>query len=633
MTQVVLLHPSASRIDAYKVAVRYATDILTGAIVSGKLLKLCAKRFIEDLKCGPSRGIHFDKKAAQHVVDYFATLRHSKGEWGPRVGNKTGDPFVLSPWQVFILANIFGFKRADGTRRFRRVHIEVARKNGKTTLLAGIGLYMLAYDDEPGAEVYSIATKKEQAREIFDEAVRMAQKSKFLSAKVHFSGGKLPTNISILGTASKFQLQASDYGTADGKNVHCLLADELHQHPTRLLYDAYAQATGARRQPIIFAITTAGYDTMGVCFAQRKIGENILVGNVAVEDGDSFFAYIACINEADRDGKNADDPMDERNWIKANPNLGISVKLDNMREEAAIARVDATALNAFLCKRLNVWVTQEIAWMSPEKWALCNHAGNLISPIVLRERAIERLKGRICIGGLDLSAKHDLTAFALVFPPCKEEVEYTPLPQTRQQIHFREPVTFTEKVIKEGDPYWSVLVWSWVPKDVILERVKKDRVHYDVWEREKYLRTCPGSVIDHEFIYKEIVELKKQFQFNDIAFDSWNAQWIAKKLLDDGFKAESVKMVYSAMNEPMKELMGLVLQKKLEHYGDPILTWNAANVSATTDANGSIRPDKEKSKEKIDGIVAVIMAMSLICAEPTLAGDGSVYSKRGIVFL
>ncbi len=178
-----------------------------------------------------------------------------------------------------------------------------------------------------------------------------------------------------------------------------------------------------------------------------------------------------------------------------------------------------------------------------------------------------------------------------------------------------------------------MLTWNWVPKECIAERVKKDRVHYDVWEREEYLRTCPGNVIDHEFIYKEIKKLRELFQFTDIAFDSWNAQWITKKLTDDGFKAEPVRMVYSAMNEPMKELMGMVLEKKLEHFGDPILAWAAGNVSATTDANGNIRPDKEKSKEKIDPIVAIIMALSRICADPTLAQSGSVYSSRGIVFL
>ena len=503
-----------------------------------------------------------------------------------------------------------------------------------TTLMAGIGLYMLSADEEPGAEVYAVATKKDQAREVFDEAVRMAQKSASLSNKVHFRGGKLPTNISILGTASKFQLQASDFGTADGKNVHCLIADELHQHKTRQLWDAYAQAVGSRRQPLLIAITTAGFDTQGVCYSQRKIGENILVGNADAVSGDSFFAFIACIDEPDKEGKNGDNPFDEACWAKANPNLGVSVKMDGLRQEAGLAKIDATALNAFLCKRLNVWVNQEFRWMAPERWALCNAAGPLANPLELRLKAIEKLRGRVCIGGLDLSEKFDLSAFALVFPPTKAVVTRIPRPQTRQDIQFRVPMVFDEVETAPADPYWSVLVWFWVPKETIPERVKKDRVLYDVWERNGFLLTCPGNVIDHEIILNHIQSLKNTFQFREIGYDEWNAAWISKKLDESGFVTTKVPMVYSRMSEPMKNLMAAVLEKKLEHYGDPILSWNAGNVSATTNANGDIRPDKEKSKEKIDGIVAVIMALSLVCANPKLETGGTSWDySKGIVFI
>lgn len=625
MSDVVVRPPSAPRIDAYKVAVSYATDVITGANVTGKLLKLAAKRFIQDLKFGPARGITFDKAAAQHVVDFFGTLRHSKGEWG----KGGGQPFILEPWQVFILANLFGFKRADGTRRFREAHIEVARKNGKTTFMAGIGLYMMAADDEPGAEVYSIATTRDQSKIVFDEAVRMRKKSPLLAARVN----SYRNNLSILTSASKFEPQSADHGTADGKNVHCLIADELHQHPTRLLYDAYYEATGARLQPLILAITTAGYDRLGICYSQRNIAENILVGNVAAADCDSVFAFIACIDEPDLEGKGGDDWENEACWPKANPNLGISVKMDNMREAAAKAKVDPTALNSFLCKRLNVWTSQEIRWMPPEKWAKCNVAGPLASPMALRKAAITRLEGRIAIAGLDLSSKVDLTAFALLYPPVAERIEKVAKPQTQQDIWNRRALVYEDKITQVGDPYWSVLLWFWVPEGCIQERVKKDRVRYDVWQREGYLQTCPGNTIDHEFIYKQITELRKQFNFTDIAFDSWNAQWISNKLLADGFKPEECRMGYRTMSEPMKELYGLVLNKKLEHFADPILAWNAGNVAATTDATGSIKPDKEKSKEKIDGMVSLIMAMSRIVADPTLAQTSSVYSERGIVFL
>jgi phage terminase large subunit-like protein len=606
------------------VAVKYATDVITGSIVAGKLLQLAARRFIEDLKVGPARGVTFNKSAAQHVVDFFGCLRHSKGKL---FANK---PFILEPWQVFILANMFGFMRADGTRRFREVHIEVARKNGKTTFMSGIGLYMMVADDEPGAEVYSIATGRDQSRIVFDEAVRMRNKSPLLRSKIQ----SFRLNLSVLETASKFEPQSADYGTADGKNVHCLIADELHQHPSRLLYDAYYEATASRTQPMIIAITTAGYDTMGICFSQRKIAENILTRNVSVESGDTMFAYIACIDEPDKDtGKGGDDWKDEKCWPKANPNLGVSVQMENMREAAAKADVDPTALNSFLCKRLNVWTSQEIRWMPPDKWAKCNAAGPLASPKELRLAAIERLRHRVAIAGLDLSAKIDLSAFALLFPPVTERTERIPIPQMSQDLWARRPIQFEEKIVQVGDPFWSALVWFWVPEGCVAERTKKDRVPYDAWVRDGYLGTCPGSVIDHEFIYKQIIELSKQFEFHSVAFDAWNAQWISKKLIDSGFKAEQAKMTFQVMSEPMKEMMGMVLEKKFEHFGDPILAWNAGNVAATTDPNGNIRPDKEKSKEKIDGVVALIMALSLVCKDPTVAAAAGWDYSKGITFL
>jgi phage terminase large subunit-like protein len=388
---------------------------------------------------------------------------------------------------------------------------------------------------------------------------------------------------------------------------------------------------------MLIGITTAGYDTTGICYQQRNIGSNVLSPSSLEEviAGDSFFAYIACIDEPDKEGKSGDDPFNETCWIKANPNLGVSVKLDDLRVEAGLAKIDASALNSFLCKKLNVWVNQEFRWMDPSRWAQCSAAGTLANPKELRAAAIKKLQGRMAIGGLDLSEKFDLSAFALVFPPVVAKIERVPRPQTREQIMFRVPIVYDEVEMEPADPNWSVLVWFWVPKDKIQERVKKDRVMYDVWARDEYLMTCPGSVIDHEVILKHIVELKDKFAVRDIGYDEWNAAWISKKLDESGFTTVKVPMTYGRMSEPMKNLMAAVLEHKLEHYGDPILSWNAGNVSATTNANGDIRPDKEKSKEKIDGIVAIIIALSLVCANPKLADDrgGAWDYSRGIVFI
>lgn len=625
MSEAVVRPPSHPKINAYDTAVKYAKGVLTGEIVAGKLVKLACKRFIQDLKLGSARGLTFDKMRAQHVVDFFGLLRHSKGEWG----KNGGEVFVLQPWQVFILANLFGWLRADGTRRFREAHIEIARKNGKSTFLAGIALYMLLADDEPGAEVYSAATTRDQAKIVFTEACNMRKKSPFLASRI----GAVRNNLNVLATNSKFEPLSSDFNTLDGLNSHGIVIDELHRHPTRHLYDVLFESTASRTQPLTVSITTAGFNRDGICFAQRKIAENILVGNVTAADGDSMFAYIACIDEPDSEGKNGDSWNDEKCWAKANPNLGVSVKLDKLREAARKADVDPTALNSFLCKHLNVWTSQEIRWMPPDKWAKCNAAGPLVSPKQLREIALKHLEGRVCIGGLDLSSKLDLTSFVLLFPPVEALTEKRALPQTPEDIRWRRPPVMEDVVVREADPKWSVLVWFWVPKECIPERVKKDRVQYDVWEREGYLQTTPGNSINHETLYNFIKSLRDKFRFTEIAFDSWNAQWISKKLLEDGFKPEEARMGYQTLSEPMKELMGLVLEKKLEHFADPILAWNAGNVAATTDATGSIKPDKDKSKEKIDGIVALIMAMSRVCANPALVQTDSVYNHRGIVFI
>lgn len=603
-------------------AFKYANDVVTGAIVAGKLLKLTAKRFLRDLKKGGERGLSFDVDAAQHVVDFFGCLRHSKGEWGAAGGRI----FVLEPWQVFILANLFGWKRADGTRRFREAYIEVARKNGKTTFIAGIGLYMLLADDEPGAEVYSAATKKDQAKLLFDEACRMRAKSPFLSSRIEAPRG----NLNIPATASKFEALSAEDDTLDGLNAHCVLIDELHAHPTRKLYDVLRESVIARRQPLVIEITTAGYNRQGICFKQREIIENILVGNISAEDSDSFFGFIACMDEKDSKG-NPVDWADPRNWPMANPNLNVSVKLDALREAAAKAKQDPTALNSFLRKHLNVWTSQDVRWMPSDKWAACNSAGPLISPIELRAGALKRLAGRLCFAGLDLSSKIDLSALVLVFPPLPEIVVRRPKEQTLEEKRARKPVEIETIVKQAADPNWYFVPWFFVPEGNVEDRVKKDRVPYDVWIKQGFITTTQGNSIDQQVIRSKVKELRGMFNIQEIGFDSWNASQLSNELISDGLKMVEVRQGFKTMSEPMKEMMALVLGKKLEHFGNPVFTWNTLNVQAETDAAENIKPDKEHSKEKIDGTVAAIMAMHRVVQTPVAAS--SPYNGRGIVFL
>lgn len=619
MTDVVVRAPWDPKIDAYETAFKYAKDIISGQIVAGKLVKLAAKRFLRDVKSGAERGLFFSKDDAQHVVDFFGQLKHSKGEWG--AGG--GQPFILSDWQVFILANLFGWKRADGSRRFREAYIEVGRKNGKTTFMAGVGLYLLLADDEPGAEVYSAATKKDQAKIVFDEAVRMRNKSPFLASRIESPRG----NLHVVATASKFEPLSADDDTLDGLNAHGVLIDELHAHPTRKLYDVLRESIISRRQPLVFEITTAGYNREGVCYKQRELGENILVGNISAADGDTFFVYIACADEKDRWD-------DETIWKKANPNLGISVKLDALREAATKAKNDPTALNSFLRKHLNVWTSQDTRWMPPDKWAACNAAGPSVDAMKQRMEALTKLLGRPCFAGLDLSSKIDLSAFVLIFPPVAARTEVTVKPQTWEDKRARKPLEYDTKVLREADPQWHIIPWFFIPEDNVPRRVKEDRIPYDVWIREGFITPTKGNAIDQQIIRATINAQKPLFQIEEIGFDDWNATQLANELKDDGHKLEAVRQGFKTMSEPMKELMALVLGKKVEHYGNPVLTWNMGNVAATTDPAGNIKPDKEHSKEKIDGSVAAIMALHRVVQSPVNRNAANeVYSKRGIVFL
>lgn len=613
MPEAIVRPPTHPKINAVEVAFNYANDVISGAIVAGKLVKLAAKRFLRDLKYGSERGIYLDANAAQHVVDFFGFLHHSKGEWG-------GQVFVLAPWQVFILVNLFGWKNADGYRRYREGYIEIARKNGKSTLLAGIGLYMLFADDEPGAEVYCAATKKDQAKIVFDEAVKMRKASELLASRI----GAFRNNLHVLSTHSKFEPLSAEDDKQDGLNTHCAVIDELHAHPTRGLYDVLYESTASRRQPLIFSITTAGYNRQGICYKTREYGERTLVGAISAQESDHFFCYIACIDEDDN-------WEDEKVWMKANPNLGISVKPEKLRVAASKAKEDPTALNSFLRKHLNVWTNQDVKWMPPDKWAACNAIGPLISPRTTRVLALQKLAGRECYGGLDISSKIDLAAFVLIFPPVAEIKDKRPKPQTKEQMWARQPVEFEEIVIQKADPKWSVVPWFFVPKDNVPDRVKRDRVRYDVWIKEGYIFDTPGNVVDQDFIRTTMNQLRGTFQIREVGFDSWNATQLALNLQGDGFTMVEIRQGFKSMTEPMKECMGLVLSKKLEHYGNPVLTWCFGNVMAKVDPAGNIMPDKAQSAEKIDGAVATFMALHRVVQNP--ASQPSVYSERGIIFI
>lgn len=543
--------------------------MLEGKIKVCRLTFLAVERHYRDLREQVKRGLVWRPDIASHVLSFFPKFcRHSKGEW-------SGKPVELATWQAFWLAVEFGWQREDGRRRFRTWYEEVARKNGKSTKLAGLGLYLFAADKEPGAEVYTAATKLEQAKITHAEAEMMVSQSPHLKRLIENHKNKL----FIPGTSNKFVPLGADAKTADGLNVHAAIVDELHAHPTRELWDVLDTARGARRNSLMHAITTAGFNQEGsICLEQRNYLIQILEGAI---DDDSFGGVIYTLDAED-------DWFDERNWIKANPNLGVSVSIEELRSQATKARSVPAALNNFLTKRLNVWTQALESWIPLDSWDKCAD-----------EIHEDELEGRVCFGGLDLASKTDVAAWILLFPP-----------------------------VKPGEK-WRVLTRLFVPEDNLLVRDQKDRVPYTAWARQGHIIATPGSVIDQEAIRTQIIADAGKFDLQAIGYDEWNAGKIATELTEDGLVMVALSQNFQNLSEPSKELEAKVLSGDLQHGGHPVLRWMAGNVVVLRDTNDNYRPNKKKSRERIDGIVALIMALNrALYHQPEGGGYESAYENE-----
>ena len=558
---------SSSNVDETHPAEQYISRVLDGSQVACRFIKLMCERHRKDLIDGPGRGLYFDRGAGQHIIDFYAYLRHSKGKWA-------GQVIELEGWQQALLWVLFGWQRADGTRRFRTSYWEVARKNGKSTVAAGTGLYLMVGDGEPGAEVYSAATKRDQARITHQEARRMVRKSPSLRKRITC----FRDNLHIAETATKFEPLGRDADSMDGLNVHGAIVDELHAHKTDDVWGVLETGTGSREQPMLFGITTAGFNQDSFCFQLRDYAIKVLEGIV---DDDSFFAAIFTLDPGD-------DWSDEKNWVKSNPNLGISVNVDDLRNKAKKAKEIGSALTQFLTKHLNVWTRAAEIWIAPDKWKLCGEEIN-----------VEELAGRTCYGGLDLSNTLDVTAFVLVFPPTDEDDRYIVLPR------------------------------FWIPEDAIRERSRNQRVPYDAWLRDELVEATPGETVDYDFVCAQIDKDAQMFDLKEVGFDRWGApqiyQWGEKR----GLTFVQIGQGFQSMSPPMKELEKLIVGKRLAHGDNAPLTWMAHNLVATKDPAGNIKPDKRKSREKIDGMVALIMALDRATRHDPDAGR-SVYDEQDV---
>ena len=512
----------------------------------------------------------FDEAKAQRAVEFIRCLKHTKGRW-------RGQAFDLLPWQETIIRDVFGTVKEDGFRQYNTAYVEIPKKNGKSELAAGVALYMTCGDNEWGAEVYGCASDRQQASIVFDVAVDMVEQCPALKKRIKpvMSVKRLvykPTN-------SFYQVLSAEAYTKHGLNVHAVIFDELHSQPNRELFDVMTKGSGdARTQPLFFLITTAGTDRHSVCFEQHQKAEDILCGRKA----DPTFYPVIYGTPDDADWTS------EEVWYRANPSLGHTIDIGKVRNACLSARDNPAEENIFRQLRLNQWVKQSTRWMQMEKWDACAF------PVDEGE-----LLGRECYGGLDLSSSIDITAFVLVFPPRDDSERYVFLP------------------------------FFWIPEENMARRVRRDHVPYDVWERQGFLETTEGDVIHYGFIERFIEELGKRFHIKEIAFDRWGAVQMVQNLEGLGFTVVPFGQGFKDMSPPTKRLMELVLERNVAHGGHPVLRWMMDNIFVRTDPAGNIKPDKEKSTEKIDGAVAAIMALDR--AVRNGGSTGSVYDERGIL--
>jgi phage terminase large subunit-like protein len=509
-------------------------------------------------------GCYFDADAASRPKRFFEScLRHSKGAFA-------GKPFILIDWQWRdVIAPLYGWKRPDGTRRFRKAGIWIAKKNGKSGLASAISLYMLLGDGEAGAEVYNAAADRDQASIVFNEAANMVRASEMLSAKLEVINSR--KSIAYLAGRSTYRALSADVPTKEGINWHCLIFDELHAQKSRDLWDTLAYGGAARRQPLLISISTAGYDRHSIGYEQYSYAKGVIEGTNL---DPAFLAYVA---EAQPD----DAIDDEKVWHRANPSLGETIQLSDMQEACKEAKASPTKENAFRRYRLNQWTQQDVRWLSIDAWDKC-----------VGDFEPEDLAGRDCFGALDLSTTTDLSSLCLLFPldpnPDDERARY------------------------------AALWWFWVPEDAARERGRRDKVPYQHWIKQGLIEATDGESIDYDVIRARVNELGDKYRIIDIGIDRWNAQQIATQLASDGFEVVKFGQGFGSMSAPTKELEALVLSQRILHGGNEVARWMMGNLAVEQDAAGNLKPSKKKSTERIDGMVALVMAIGRAqVAEPS----------------
>lgn len=502
----------------------------------------------------PTQEYRFNAGSADLACEFFSRfLVHTEGQIA-------GRPFQLEPWQAErIIRPLFGWQRLkvlqDGTRvwvrKYRSAMVLIPRKNGKSTLAAGVALKLTFSDHEPGAQVYSTGADRDQARLVFDCALRMRSHSEQLRRR----SLAYRTSLTVPQIGASYKVLSADAGTKHGLNTHGVINDEVHAHKSRELYDVMHTSMSARLQPVEFNITTAGYDRQSIAYELFDYATKVSKGIVHDE------TFLPVLYGASRD----DDWTDPEVWAQANPNLGISKSLDYMRQECKRAQEVPGYENTFKQLELNIWTEQATRWLPMQAWDECAERFDVSS-----------LDGAECWGGLDLSSTTDISALALVFRAGKQV---------------------------------RVLVWFWVPQDNIKARADRDHVPYDVWVRDGYIKATPGNVVDQDQIRKDINQLGQRYRIRELAIDRWNTAQLMTQLAGDGFTVVAFGQGFASMSAPSKELETLIVSRALRHNDNPVLRWMASNASARVDPAGNVKPDKSTSTGRVDGIVATVMGI------------------------
>jgi phage terminase large subunit-like protein len=566
-------------------ATDYARKVVTGKLVAGPHVRDACARHLHDIKTAKQRGLVWDKAAAQHAIGYFEDVLCLNG------GEFEGKPFEVLPWQAFVVGSLFGWKGTDGYRRFRTAYIETAKGSGKSPLAAGVGLKGLTSDNEPRAEVYAAATKKDQAMILFRDAIAMVDQSPLLNQRLEKSGAPgREWNLAHMASGSFFRPIAADDGQS-GPRPHIALLDEIHEHKSRMVVDMMRAGTKSRRQALIFMITNSGVDKNSICWEYHDYGAKVCASGAAgtMPGGafydDSFFAYVCALDEGD-------DPFrDEACWYKANPSLAHGIPgLKYLREQVTEARgmpsKQATVRRLNFCQ----WVESASPWIGREIWTA---AEQLIDP--------QSMRGRRCWAGLDLSSTQDLTALVLVFEPT------------------------------HADPHWRMVPHFWLPEEGLSDKAEKDRVPYLAWRDAGWLETTPGKAINKLHVLHRLTEIADWYDLQHIAYDRWRIEDLKQQIETEGISLPPLipfGQGFKDMSPALDEFERRLLNDELRHNASPVMTWCAANAITASDPAGNRKVAKDKATGRVDGIVAAIMATGA-----SLAASEEAPAEAGIILL